>query len=282
MLACRRRRLNTRTAMATASSSLRARPAAVSGLFYPDDPRELEDSLQALLLDTSVERPAPKALIAPHAGYIYSGPIAAAAYRLLRAAAAQIRRVVLIGPSHRVPFHGLALPSADAFDTPLGRIPIDVEARRALLALTHVRLTDAPHAEEHSLEVQLPFLQTMLRDFALLPIAAGDATPEEVAAALEPVWGDAETLIVVSTDLSHYHAYAQARLIDRATNDAILACSTQIDAEQACGCVGLNGLLACAQRRRMKIQLEDLRNSGDTAGDRQRVVGYGAWSLYDA
>jgi AmmeMemoRadiSam system protein B len=281
MLACSGGPLDTRKAMATASSSLRARPAAVSGLFYPDDPRELEDSLQALLLDDNVERPAPKALIAPHAGYIYSGPTAAAAYRLLKAAAAQIRRVVMIGPSHRVPFHGLAVPSADAFDTPLGRIPIDVEGREDLLGLAQVRLSDTPHAEEHSLEVHLPFLQAMLQDFELLPIAAGNASPAEAAEVLETVWGESETLIVVSTDLSHYHGYAQARLIDRATNEAILAYSTEIGGEQACGCVGLNGFLACAQRRQMRIQLEDLRSSGDTAGDRERVVGYGAWSLYD-
>jgi len=268
--------------MATASSSLRVRPAAVSGLFYPDDPRELEDALQALLPVDNVERPAPKALIAPHAGYVYSGPTAAAAFRLLKAAAARIRRVVLIGPSHRVPFHGLAVPSVDAFDTPLGRIPIDVEARRALLELTQVRLTDSPHAQEHSLEVQLPFLQAMLKGFVLLPIAAGDAMSMEVAEALELVWGDPETLVVVSTDLSHYHDYEQARLIDRATNEAVLAYSSRIDGEQACGCVGLNGFLAVARRRRMRIQLEDLRSSGDTAGDRKRVVGYGAWSLYDA
>jgi AmmeMemoRadiSam system protein B len=280
MLACCGGRLNTRIAMATASSSLRARPAAVSGLFYPDDPRELEDSLQALLLGASVERPAPKALIAPHAGYIYSGPTAAAAYRLLRNAA-DIRRVVLIGPSHRVPFQGLAVPAADAFDTPLGRIPIDVTGRQALLELAQVQLTDAPHAQEHSLEVQLPFLQAMLQDFELLPLAAGDATAAEVAEVLETVWGESETLIVVSTDLSHYHGYAQGRLIDRATNDAILSYSTEIDGDQACGCVGLNGILACARQRHMRIQLEDLRSSGDTAGDRERVVGYGAWSLYD-
>jgi len=269
-------------AMATAGSSLRVRPAAVSDLFYPGDPRELEDVVRTLLLNDNAERPCPKALIAPHAGYVYSGPTAAAAFRLLKATASQIRRVVLIGPSHRVPFRGLAVPSVDAFETPLGRIPIDSAARRALLELTPVRLTDSPHAQEHSLEVELPFLQVMLEEFELLPIAAGDATSAEVADALECAWGGPETLVVVSTDLSHYHGYAQARLIDQATNEAILTYSTQLDGEQACGCVGLNGFLAAARRHGLRIQLEDLRNSGDTAGDRKRVVGYGAWSLYDA
>jgi AmmeMemoRadiSam system protein B len=268
--------------MATAGSSLRARPAAVSGLFYPDDPRELEDAVRTLLLNDNEQHPVPKALIAPHAGYAYSGPTAAAAFRLLKSAAGAIRRVVLIGPSHRVPFRGVALPSVDAFDTPLGRIPIDTRARQDLLELTTVRLTDSPHAQEHSLEVELPFLQTVLQDFELVPIAAGDATPIEVAEVLDCVWGGPETLVVVSSDLSHYHDYEHARVIDRATNEAVLACSTQIDGEHACGCIGLNGLLSTARRRKMTIQLEDLRNSGDTAGDRQRVVGYGAWSLYDA
>lgn len=272
---------DTPLAMASAGSSLRVRPAAVSGLFYPSDPRELEDCVRTLLHSDSEPRSAPKALIAPHAGYVYSGPTAAAAFRLLQTAAGQVRRVVLIGPSHRVPFRGLAVPAVDAFGTPLGRIPIDSLAREALLDLGHVRLTDSPHLQEHSLEVELPFLQMTLGEFELLPIAAGDATPGEVAAALERAWGGSETLIVVSSDLSHYHEYADARLIDAATNEAILSYSTSLNGEQACGCIGLNGMLAAARRRGLRIKLEDLRNSGDTAGDRERVVGYGAWSLYD-
>lgn len=267
--------------MATAGSSLRVRPAAVSGLFYPGDPRELEDCLQNLLHSDAEPQEAPKALIAPHAGYVYSGPTAAAAFRLLAGAAERVRHVVLVGPSHRVPFRGLAVPTVDAFATPLGRVPIAAPGRDALLELGQMRLTDSPHAQEHSLEVELPFLQVMLDEFDLLPIAAGDATPAEVAEALERVWGGSDTLIVVSSDLSHYHEYANARRIDAATNEAILSLSANLDGEQACGCIGLNGILAAARRRSMRIQLEDLRNSGDTAGDRERVVGYGAWSLYD-
>jgi AmmeMemoRadiSam system protein B len=267
--------------MATAGSSLRVRPAAVSGLFYPDDPRELDDCVRGLLQGELPQQARPKALIAPHAGYVYSGPTAATAFRLLQGAAGQIERVVLIGPSHRVPFRGLALPTVDAFATPLGRIRIDTQGRKELLDLPQVRLADAPHAPEHSLEVELPFLQVLLGDFALLPIAAGDATAAEVAQALERAWGDARTLLVVSTDLSHYHSYDAARQLDAATSDAVMKLASDFDGEQACGCIGLNGMLAAARGRHMRIRLEDLRNSGDTAGDRQRVVGYGAWSLYD-
>jgi AmmeMemoRadiSam system protein B len=267
--------------MATAGSSLRVRPAAVSGLFYPDDPRELDDCVRNLLQSEFPPQARPKALIAPHAGYVYSGPTAAAAFRLLEGAAGQIERVVLIGPSHRVPFRGLAVPSVGAFATPLGRIRLDAEGRKQLLDLPQVRLTDTPHAPEHSLEVELPFLQVLLGEFALLPIAAGDATAAEVAQALERVWGDAHTLVVVSTDLSHYHSYDSARQLDAATNESVLKLASDFDGEQACGCIGLNGILATARRRGMRIRLEDLRNSGDTAGDRDRVVGYGAWSLYD-
>ena len=267
--------------MATAGSSLRVRPAAVSGLFYPDDPRELADSVRTLLRGEGEPQERPKALIAPHAGYVYSGPTAAAAFRLLQPVAGQIERVVLIGPSHRVPFRGLAVPSVDAFATPLGSIRLDASGREALLGLPQVRMADAPHAPEHSLEVELPFLQVLLGEFTLLPLAAGDATAAEVAEALERVWGGAETLVVVSTDLSHYHRYEHARRLDAATNEAVLKLESDLDGEQACGCIGLNGILAAARQRGMRIRLDDLRNSGDTAGDRDRVVGYGAWSLYD-
>ncbi len=208
--------------------------------------------------------------------------VAAAAFRLLRAEAGRVRRVVLLGPSHRIPFHGLAVPTVAAFATPLGELPIDVQARDALLRLPQIHATDAPHAEEHSLEVELPFLQTLLGAFELLPIAAGDASAAEVAEALDAVWGGPETLIVVSTDLSHYHDYQTAKILDRATNEAILAFAQRLGGEQACGYVGLNGFLRAARTHALRIELKDLRNSGDTAGDRARVVGYGAWAAFDA
>jgi AmmeMemoRadiSam system protein B len=224
----------------------------------------------------------PKALIAPHAGYVYSGPIAASAYSALGCAAHGIERVVLIGPSHFLPFSGLAVSRAEAFETPLGAVPVDDAARRDVLRLPHVVTADAPHAHEHSLEVQLPFLQVLLDEFQVLPIAAGDATAREVAAALECVWGNEETLIVVSSDLSHYLEYSAARSVDASTAQSILDCSTELGGEQACGCVGINGLMHVARERELEVRLLDLRNSGDTAAERARVVGYGAFALYEA
>jgi MEMO1 family protein len=266
------------------------RPAAVAGLFYPQDPQALRCMLEDCLAAASqagpaaiVEAPArdvrPKALIAPHAGYVYSGSIAASAYRTLVGHA--IRRVVLIGPSHFVPFRGLALPRTEAFETPLGVVPIDDTARRDVLGVLHVTATDVPHAREHSLEVQLPFLQVLLGEFTVLPIAAGDATAEEVAAVLECAWADAHTLILVSSDLSHYLDYAAARRTDAATSESILNYSTALDGEQACGYVGINGLMHTARQRRLQVRRLDVRNSGDTTRERSRVVGYGAFALYE-
>ncbi len=270
--------------MTAVPATARVRPAAVSGLFYPADPTELRATVQRLLQadNSTAAQPGLKAIIAPHAGYVYSGPIAASVYRLLPSHAERIRRVVMIGPSHRVGLVGMAVPEMDAFETPLGAVRIDTELRDLALRLKTVQANDLPHADEHSLEVQLPFLQSTLRDFTLLPLAAGSAIPEEIAAVLEDLWGGPETLIVISTDLSHYQPYALARSIDDATQEAILDFSSRITGRQACGYVGLNGFLACAHRHELRIEPRDLRNSGDTAGDRARVVGYGAWALYDA
>ena len=268
--------------MVPAKASLRVRPPAVAGLFYPDDPVQLSSLLEELLQGDVTAQPALKALIVPHAGYVYSGPVAATGFRLLRPETARVRRVVVLGPSHRVPFRGLAVPTLDAFASPLGELPIDSRGRSALLELPQIQASDVPHADEHSLEVELPFLQSLLGTFELLPIAAGHASAAEVAQALDAVWGGPETLIVISTDLSHYHDYETARILDRATNKAILAFGQHLNGEQACGCTGLNGFLRCAHTRGLRIELKDLRNSGDTAGDRARVVGYGAWAVFDA
>jgi AmmeMemoRadiSam system protein B len=223
----------------------------------------------------------PKALIAPHAGYVYSGPIAASAYAALGEAADKIERVVLVGPSHVVGFSGLAVPQAAAFETPLGAVPIDDSMRREVLRLPRVVATDLPHAREHSLEVQLPFLQVLLGEFRVLPIVTGEATVQEVATVLKHAWGHDETLIVVSSDLSHYLSYDAARGVDAATAQAILARSTGLDGEQACGCTGINGLMQVATERALDVRLLDLRNSGDTTAERSRVVGYGAFALYE-
>ena len=221
----------------------------------------------------------PKAVIVPHAGYVYSGAVAGFAYARLAAGRDTIRRVVLIGPTHRVPVRGLALPTARAFATPLGDIDVDRDAAAAALALPCVCASEAAHAFEHSLEVQLPFLQEVLGEFRIVPFAVGDATPREVADVIRLLWGGPETLIVVSSDLSHYHGYAEARAIDRATVDNVIALSPTLDHEQACGATPINGLLLCARERGMRPELLDLRNSGDTAGDKARVVGYASFAF---
>ena len=258
------------------------RPAAVAGMFYPGTPASLAGTVRACL-DEAVRGAAaharPKALIVPHAGYVYSGPIAAGAYARIAEARGAIRRVVLLGPAHRVAVRGLALPSTRAFATPLGTVEVDREAIAALAGLPQVVESDAAHALEHSLEVQLPFLQTLLDDFRIVPFAVGDATPREVAEVLDRLWGGAETLVVVSSDLSHYHRYAEARALDRSSAERILALDASLDHDDACGATPINGLLLCARRRGLAPELIDLRNSGDTAGDRARVVGYASFAF---
>ncbi|HWA38455.1 MAG TPA: AmmeMemoRadiSam system protein B [Burkholderiales bacterium] len=260
------------------------RPPAVAGLFYPGDPRVLAADVEELLGGVEHLAPRlgfPKALVVPHAGYIYSGPVAARAYDEIAPARGIVKRVVLLGPTHRVAVRGLALPAADFFDTPLGRIPVDGGAFQRLEHLPVVK-SDPAHALEHSLEVQLPFLQRALGAFSLVPLAVGRATPGEVAAVLERLWGGPETLIVVSTDLSHYHAYDKARAIDAATIAKIAAFSTDITHEEACGATPLNGLLALSRKRNLSLKLLGACNSGDTAGGRDRVVGYSSFALHEA
>ncbi len=258
------------------------REPAVAGMFYPGDSRELHAMVQQMLQKVGdVEAPPPKALIAPHAGYIYSGPIAASAYARLRRVRETIERVVLLGPSHRVGFPGLATSSADTFRTPLGDIPIDTETVARLAALPQVRTLDQAHQLEHSLEVHLPFLQESLEHFTLVPLVVGDATAEEVAEVLEQVWGSDETLIVISSDLSHYHDYDTAVRMDRKTSDAIEQLKPEtLMIEDACGRIPITGLLRLAQRKHLTVETVDLRNSGDTAGPRDQVVGYGAYLFH--
>lgn len=252
------------------------RPAAVAGMFYPGSAATLARDVDAYL-DAAKPLPLrPKALIAPHAGYVYSGPIAATAYTLLRPLKGAIKRVVLLGPVHRVWVAGLALPGVDAFRTPLGDIPLDKAAIQAIDGMPQVEVSTAAHAQEHSLEVHLPFLQDVLGAFSLVPLAVGDATPAQVAEVLEKLWGGPETLIVVSSDLSHYLPYAEARAKDQATVDSMLRLDARIVGDQACGAHPVNGLLLTARRKGLTPHLLDLRNSGDTAGDKSRVVGYAA------
>jgi AmmeMemoRadiSam system protein B/AmmeMemoRadiSam system protein A len=253
-------------------------------MFYPGEPKALAAELDDLLGGVPHLAPRlgfPKALIVPHAGYIYSGGIAARAYDELSPARGLVSRVVLLGPVHRVPVRGLAAPGADAFATPLGNVPVDREALRAVQDLPQVVTSDAAHALEHSLEVQLPFLQKVLGAFALVPLAVGTASVQEVAVVLERLWGGPETLIVVSTDLSHYHPYDEARRIDGATLERVRGYATDIDHDEACGATPLNGLLSVAKKRQMSVQLLAACNSGDAAGGKGQVVGYGAFALHE-
>jgi AmmeMemoRadiSam system protein B len=256
------------------------RNPAVAGLFYPDNPRTLRAVVTDYLRAAPEAGYAPKAIIAPHAGYIYSGPIAASAYARLKSVRGKIQHVVLLGPSHRVGFRGLALSSAEFFVTPLGRIPLDREAAAKISDLPQVRVMDVAHAQEHSLEVHLPFLQEVLGEFRLLPLVVGDASPEEVSEVLELLWGGPETLIVISSDLSHYHDYATAQKMDRSTSHAIEALRYEdIHYDDACGRNPVSGLLHLARKQGLSVHTIDLRNSGDTAGTRDSVVGYGAYVI---
>jgi AmmeMemoRadiSam system protein B len=269
--------------MATSKATEWVRPPAVAGTFYPDDPARLSATLAALLEaadPTPDPQRWPRALIAPHAGYVYSGPIAASAYVRIAAGRGTISRVVLLGPAHRVAVRGLATSTAGSFATPLGRVPLDHPAIDRCLGLPGVCVSDEAHAPEHSLEVQLPFLQAVLGDFALVPLVVGDATPDEVAGVLDALWGGSETLVVVSSDLSHYEPYSVAAEMDDATSRAIEALRPgDISYHQACGRVPVQGLLLAAKRRGLGAETLDVRSSGDTAGSRDAVVGYGAWSF---
>ena len=260
------------------------RKPAVAGLFYPREAAGLSATVAGYLKQASkkaaADEDAPKALIVPHAGYVYSGSVAASAYARIVGAAETITRVVLLGPAHRFAFSGLALPGVDGLESPLGVVPVDADAVARIAHLPQVRALPSAHEGEHSLEVHLPFLQVLLRSFSLVPLAVGAARAEEVAEVLDLLWGGEETLIVVSTDLSHYHDYETARAKDAATSAAIEALDERhIGPDDACGCVPLSGLLAATRAHGLSVHKVDLRNSGDTAGPRDQVVGYGAYTV---
>lgn len=260
------------------------RQPAVAGAFYPGQAATLSKGVLSMLAEAErASEPSagasPKALIVPHAGYVYSGSTAALAYARLVIGARAIRRVILLGPVHHVPVRGLALPGVAAFATPLGNIEVDQDAVAKIAALPQVVVSPPAHALEHSLEVQLPFLQSVLENFKLVPLAVGEATPAEVAQVLDVLWGGAETLLVVSSDLSHFLPYRTAQTIDAETVQEIMQMSSSITHDQACGATPLNGLLLAARRHHLQPQLLGLCNSGDTAGDKHRVVGYAALAL---
>ena len=259
------------------------RPPAVAGSFYQGHQQTLANDVDELLEGARLsftETPVtPKAIIVPHAGYIYSGAVAATAYATLFPLRHRIKRVVLLGPVHHVPVRGLALPGVDLFATPLGEIKIDQNAVAAIENLPQVVVSNAAHAQEHSLEVQLPFLQSVLDDFKLLPLAVGDVTPQQVAEVLEVLWGGPETLIVISSDLSHFLPYQTAQVVDAQTVQNILGMNNMVTHEQACGGTPVNGLMLAARHHQLQAHLLDLRNSGDTAGDKNRVVGYASFAF---
>lgn len=268
----------------------------VAGMFYPAEPRVLREKILSFLAAarSSVNLPTPKAIIAPHAGYDYSGPIAGSAYACLQKAKHKITRVVILAPAHRYPFSGIALTMAGSYLTPLGAVKIDIAAVTALrdARFTGVQVLEQAYDEEHALEVQLPFLQVVLgdmcndgkitTDFSIVPLVLGDAATEEVAVVLEKLWGGEETLVVVSSDLSHYEPYTDVHRIDAATAKIILALDYHhLEHEMACGAIPIRGLLSLARSKKLRAVQVDLRSSGDTAGDKGRVVGYGAFHFIE-
>jgi AmmeMemoRadiSam system protein B len=267
----------------TRATSPTVRPAAVAGQFYSAHPDRLRRDVAELLGEAAPGARPPKALIAPHAGYPYSGAVAARAFARLEPAAGSIRRVVVIGPAHYVPLGGIAVPTASAFETPLGRVPVDEDALSGLAALPFVMRSDRPHAPEHAIEVELPFLQHVLSTFDLVPLVVGDAHPDEVGAVLGQLWGGPETLVVVSSDLSHFYPYETARRLDAATAAAIERGDwASLSSDNACGFLPVAGLLQQAAAHGLTAERLALCNSGDTAGSRDRVVGYGAWAFTPA
>jgi len=260
------------------------RPTAVAGLFYPEDPQALKTMVGKLLaaVPPTKERNHPLALIAPHAGYVYSGAVAASGYRLLEGLHNQIRRVIIIGPAHRVAFLGMAIPTVDIFETPLGPMTVDQQLLARLDDLPQIRRDNAPHAPEHSLEVQLPFLLETLGDqVSIAPIVVGSTAPKAVAEVLRRIWTEPDTLLIISTDLTHFLDHDTATRIDAMTSEAIVRMEDhRIRPEHACGHIPLQGFLQVARERGMKGEILDLRNSGDTAGPRESVVGYGAYVFH--
>ena len=275
--------------MITGNTEKNIRPPAVASMFYPAGTAELRKEVQKYLRNADTEEDFPKlkksetaelrTLIVPHAGYIYSGKIAASAYRLLEQN--QFKRVLLLGPAHRVWLQGAAFPETDAFETPLGQITLDKELIEKMLEeFSWISVSDEAHSEEHCLEVQLPFLQETLGDFELLPLVVGETKTEHITEIIQQFSEDTETLIVISTDLSHFHDYQTARGIDARTAIAIeLLEQNRISTEDACGAYPLRGALLAASQNQWNIHRLGLCNSGDTAGDRGRVVGYGAWAM---
>ena len=271
--------------MSQPSQSQQVRPPAVAGLFYPAEPARLradvEAMLQAARSAVGVGAAPPAALIVPHAGYVYSGPTAALAWVRAEALRGTVRRVIVLGPAHRVGVRALALPGCRAMDTPLGPVSVEVPPQIEALAATGLVVSRPDvHAAEHSLEVQLPFLTVVLPGAAVVPLAVGRVSPERAAGAIRPFLGRTDTLVVISSDLSHYLPRAEARRVDDATIKRILALRADVSHEEACGATGVDALLLAAAERGLSPRLLGAATSADTAGTPDRVVGYAAIGFY--
>jgi AmmeMemoRadiSam system protein B len=264
------------------------RAAAVAGYFYDANAGRLQHHVNQLLsaesanAESAIPRAFPEALIVPHAGYVYSGSTAAYAFRCLLTDPDQVNRVLLIGPAHRVYVDGMAIPSVDYFATPLGEVELDRDGLEQISRLPGVKISDEAHREEHSLEVQLPFLQTVLHDFKLVPVVVGgaDTDTDTVATVIDALGADPTTLVVISSDLSHFLSYQDARRVDAITCEHILHKSTTLKGEEACGARAINGLMAARKFQALDVSLLHACNSGDTAGKPDRVVGYAAFALH--
>ena len=259
---------------------MRIKQPAVAGMFYPDDPRQLRELVSKLLQENPQQGGLPKAILVPHAGLVYSGGIAARAYNRIKPWLSHIKRIVMLGPSHRVALRGMAVMDADAWHTPLGDIGLDTSSTKTLVEQGLVGFVNQAHAQEHCLEVQLPFLQLLHGDFELLPVVVGQASADQVAALIEEVCKQEDTLVLISSDLSHFHTYDEARQIDLNTMNLISERRSNIQPQQACGCYALNGLLRYAEQNNWQAEQLAYCNSGDTAGDHSRVVGYTAYAFH--
>lgn len=263
---------------------VKTRNPAVAGIFYASEPKKLDSEVAHYLTsDFRQSTVRPKILIVPHAGYQYSASVAAKAYLQLQKFSGKIKNVILVGPSHRVAFNGIAVSSADDFKTPLGNVALNKEIIGEMIKNNHdVLYYDAAHQEEHCLEVQLPFLQKVLNKFKIVPLVYGNISPEKLAVALEPYLQDDKNIVIISADLSHYYNYDTAKDIDAETADKINSREPSLTEHMSCGATGINAALILAKKDHLHPDMLELANSGDTSGDKERVVGYGAWSFSEA
>ena len=256
--------------------------ADVAGMFYPGEEASLRQMVDGFIQKALSFDLRPRAIIAPHAGYIYSGSIAGTAYKTIAAVRDQIENVIIMSPAHRFYLRGIALHMADAFATPLGNIPVNIGIVKKIKQFSSVQWEERSFIQEHGLETHLPFIQRAFKPgIKIVPMIVGECQESEVAEILESVWEDPRNFVIISSDLSHFHSYADAKKLDRNTVDLIQNLDSQsLDTEFACGHYPICGLLNLARNRKLKIKALDIRSSGDTAGSKESVVGYGSFAVY--